>query len=314
LVKLSYSGVCGSQLMEIFGGRDNKKHLPHMLGHEASGKIVLLGKNVKKFKKKEKVFLSWISPARKNKVNPKYYDIVNDRKINAGKLTTFNNYALVDKDNVYKLGKINQKTGVLLGCAMPTGCGLIENQIKSIKNKKIAIIGLGGVGISALLAILYKKTFSSKVHVFEKNISRIKFLKKKLKDEKIIYLNSDDNNFNKFQNYFDYIVECSGKAQVIEKSMKLIKNNGKVIFASHPNKKYKIKIDPFDLILGKQIIGSWGGQTKFKKNIIFMKKIIRKYKNINNIFFSKEYNLNQINNAIKDMTKGRVIRPLIKMV
>ena len=98
LVKLNYSGVCGSQLMEIYGGRNNKKFLPHMLGHEGTGTIIEVGKNVSNFKKNDNVFLSWICSERKNKVNPEYYDISTKSKINAGKLTTFNDYALVDKE------------------------------------------------------------------------------------------------------------------------------------------------------------------------------------------------------------------------
>ena len=73
------------------------------------------------------------------------------------------------------------------------------------------------------------------------------------------------------------------------------------------------QVNPFDLILGKKISGSWGGQTKFVKNLSFMKKIIKKFKNIDKLFFSKQYNLNEINKAIRDMKIGKVIRPLIKM-
>ena len=79
------------------------------------------------------------------------------------------------------------------------------------------------------------------------------------------------------------------------------------------NKKNKIKLDPFDLILGKRISGSWGGNTKFKKNLPFMRKIIKNFKNIDKLFFSKQYSLNEINKAIRDMKTGKVIRPLIKM-
>lgn len=44
-----------------------------------------------------------------------------------------------------------------------------------------------------------------------------------------------------------------------------------------------------------------------------MKKIIKKFKGIDQLFFTKEYSLNKINNAIEDMKSGKVIRPLIKM-
>ena len=40
LVKIFYSAICRSQIMEIFSGRNNKKYLPHMLGHEASGIVI----------------------------------------------------------------------------------------------------------------------------------------------------------------------------------------------------------------------------------------------------------------------------------
>ena len=311
LVKLYYSGVCGSQLMEIYGGRNNKKFLPHMLGHEGTGKIISFGQNVKNFKRGENVFLSWICSSRKNKVNPEYFDINTKKKINAGKLTTFNNYALVDKGNVYKLGNVSKKTGVLLGCALPTGCGIIENQTYNLKNKKVAIIGLGGVGLSALLASVYKK--AKEIYVLEKNLERLENIKYFFKNKKITYLQSSENTLKKYKDFFDIVIECSGKSEIIEKSIKLIKNNGKVIFASHPNKKNKIRLDPFDLILGKKISGSWGGQTKFEKNLPIMRKIIKKFKNIDKLFFTKQYSLNEINKAIRDMKTGKVIRPLIKM-
>ena len=44
-----------------------------------------------------------------------------------------------------------------------------------------------------------------------------------------------------------------------------------------------------------------------------MRKIIKNFKNIDKLFFSKQYSLNEINKAIRDMKTGKVIRPLIKM-
>ena len=60
LVKVIYSGICKSQILEIIGGRNNSKWLPHLLGHEASGKVVETGYGVKKVKKGDEVILSWI--------------------------------------------------------------------------------------------------------------------------------------------------------------------------------------------------------------------------------------------------------------
>ena len=43
LVKILYSGICGSQLGEIEGVKGKDKFLPHLLGHEGIGKILQVG-------------------------------------------------------------------------------------------------------------------------------------------------------------------------------------------------------------------------------------------------------------------------------
>ena len=73
LVKLKYAGICKSQLMEIDGKRENKKWLPHLLGHEGSGIVLSLGKNVKGFKPGDKVFLSWIKKNNQDCSNINYF-------------------------------------------------------------------------------------------------------------------------------------------------------------------------------------------------------------------------------------------------
>ncbi len=43
LVKIHYSGVCGSQIGEIDGVKGEDKYLPHLLGHEGSGTVLKIG-------------------------------------------------------------------------------------------------------------------------------------------------------------------------------------------------------------------------------------------------------------------------------
>ena len=60
LVKILYSGVCRSQLMEAKGLRGDDNWLPHLLGHEGSGVVLDIGPDVTKVKPKDEVILSWI--------------------------------------------------------------------------------------------------------------------------------------------------------------------------------------------------------------------------------------------------------------
>ena len=60
LVKILFSGVCRSQLMEMSGGSGEDKWLPHLLGHEGSGVVVSIGPIVTKVSPGDEVILRWI--------------------------------------------------------------------------------------------------------------------------------------------------------------------------------------------------------------------------------------------------------------
>ena len=59
LVKLAYSGICKSQIMEIEGKRGEDKYLPHLLGHEGSGVVEKIGPGVTTAKEGDHVVLHW---------------------------------------------------------------------------------------------------------------------------------------------------------------------------------------------------------------------------------------------------------------
>ena len=56
LVRLFYSGVCHSQLMEVRGKRGVDRYLPHLLGHEGTAEVISVGEGVTKVKKAIKLY------------------------------------------------------------------------------------------------------------------------------------------------------------------------------------------------------------------------------------------------------------------
>jgi len=306
LVKINYTGVCRSQLYEIQGKRGKDLYLPHMLGHEATGVVISCGKGVKKIKPKDKVFLTWIKSKGIEAPTPKFEYPNKNKKINSGRVTTFSNFSIVSENRVVKLPKgISAKIGVLLGCALPTGAGMILNQTNINRNSKVIIFGLGGVGLSALLAA---RIHEPKIIVgIDKNEFKIKYLKKFF-GKKIKLLSKIKNS-----NYFDYAIETSGSVKGIETCINLLNKKGKCVFASHPPKNERIKLDPFDLIKGKKIEGSWGGKVNFDKHLKSLVKILSSNKKIKELFFKKEYTLDNINEAFSDLKKGKILRALIKV-
>ena len=178
LIKNYYTGVCKSQIYEIYGGRDNKKYIPHLLGHEATGVVVAKHPTVKKVKIGDRVVLTWLKCKGIQSKNPIYFD--NLKKINSGSVSTFSSHSVVSENRILKLPKdIPLRKGVILGCAFPTGAGMILNHINNGLYKKIAFVGLGGVGVSALLAGLNLNF--SEICCFDINEKRINFLKKNKK-------------------------------------------------------------------------------------------------------------------------------------
>src|SRR5438552_3313000 len=60
LVKVAYSGVCYSQVMEAKGHRGSDPYLPHLLGYEGTGVVADIGQDVQKVARGDRVILTWI--------------------------------------------------------------------------------------------------------------------------------------------------------------------------------------------------------------------------------------------------------------
>ncbi|QWD96912.1 zinc-binding dehydrogenase [Polynucleobacter sp. MG-6-Vaara-E2] len=312
LVKILYSGICRSQLMEAKGGRGDDPWLPHLLGHEGSGIVIDVGEGVTKVRLGDSVILGWIKGAGIDAKNAIYYD--GDTVINSGKVTTFSNYSVVSENRlVIKPKDLPFDLAVLFGCALPTGAGMVFNEIKPDRSSKVFVIGLGGIGISALLAL--KSMGVETIVAIDKSEDRLRIAKKIGVTH--TFLSTDDEFIKNIINSIgaaDYCIESGGTVESIELGYSLIRKfGGKLLFASHPPQGKKIQIEPHDLISGKEIAGTWGGAAspdidipRFYRQFLSSKIELRD-------FFSKQYKLAEINNAMRDMESGEVIRPLICM-
>ncbi|MER2492205.1 zinc-binding dehydrogenase [Catenovulum sediminis] len=306
-----FSGLCHSQLMEVRGKRGEDKYLPHMLGHEGVGVVERVGEGVTKVKVGDKVVLGWIKGDGIDAGGTVYDSPMG--KINAGAVTTFSTHSVVSENRVVKLpDNFNTKAAVLLGCALPTGAGIVLNQLQPKPNSTVLVYGLGGIGLSALLALHHFENI--KIIVVDIEQSKLDLAKEFGADE--CYLASENSIQQLKQNHandIDYAVEAAGSAHSIEQAFELVRRGGKCIFASHPPHEEKITIDPFELICGKQIEGSWGGGSQPDKDIPILADIISKYNLPVLKMLSNEYRLEDINQALDDLESRKIVRALIRM-
>ncbi len=313
LVKIFYSGVCRSQLMEVSGQRGYDKWIPHLLGHEASGVVIDSHKSCKKFKIGDEVILTWIKSSGKQTNGVSYRR--NNEKINAGNVTTFSNYSVVSENRaVLKPKGLGFNEAMLFGCAIPTGAGMVMNEVNPSEDSSIIIIGLGGIGLSALIMSIALKV--KNIAVIDTNKTKLD-LARKLGVRHVYHggIQSIKNDiFLDHPDGFDYCVESAGLADTIELGFELINSkSGHLYFASHPPNDQMISLKPHELISGKKISGSWGGATNPDKDIPKMWEIIKRSNLELKSLITTIYNIDEINDAMEDIKNGRVFRPLIKM-
>ena len=150
LVKMAYAGICHSQLNEVRGKKGKDAFLPHTLGHEGSGIVLATGPNTKKVKVGDAVALTWIK-GEGAEVNTQNYACENLGKVNSGAISTFMEYTNICENRLVKIPEnLNLRDAALLGCALPTGGGMVQHHFKIDKNSTAAVFGCGGVGACAI--------------------------------------------------------------------------------------------------------------------------------------------------------------------
>ena len=310
LVKISYSGLCRSQLNEMKGLKGEDKYLPHLLGHEAGGIVEEIGSGVTHVKAGDHVVLSWIKGLGMDVPSTKY--LKGNEVINAGAITTFGEYSVVSENRVTSIAeKMPLDKATLLGCAMPTGGGIVLNQIKPRAGSSLAVIGVGGLGLSAIL--LADLMNCSPIIAVDINDKKLRLARKigatasinsaKTDFVEAILAITDGKGVN-------YAIETVGSIEMIEKSLASVKwdiwKGGLVVNAGNPPHGAKIAIDPYQL-KGKSIIGSWGGLTKPERDIplyvdLYLSGQLKLDKLITNRF-----SFDEINQAFQSMDKGELV-------
>jgi len=314
LVKILFSGLCRSQLMEIKGKRGEDRWLPHLLGHEGSGIVIDTGAGVTKVKSGDEVILTWIKGKGLDAPGATYK--FGNTVINSGPITTFSNYTVVAENRVVvKPPMLSFESSVLFGCALPTGAGMVLNELNIIPTSdSVVVLGLGGIGISALMTLL---------SIGVKQIIAIDFSDEKLDTVRKWgvehCINAADENImakvlQLTQNGADYCIEATGSIKGIEQGFSMVrKGGGQLLFASHPSDGETIKLEPHALISGKKIAGSWGGNVHPDRDIPRFHTLFSKASMPLEALLTKRYSLQQINHAFDDLEAGRVFRPLIVM-
>src|ERR1700684_2153686 len=149
VLKVLYATICGAQLNEIAAAKGPDKFLPHLLGHEASARVLEIGPGVTTVKKGDTIVLHW-RPSQGIQCQPPAYKW-RGAKLNAGWVTTFNDYAVISENRMTVIAPdYDLRNAPLLGCAVTTAAGVINNDAKVKIGESVVVFGVGGVGLNVV--------------------------------------------------------------------------------------------------------------------------------------------------------------------
>lgn len=170
LVRMGASGVCRSDLHTIEW--TNRIPVPSMLGHEGAGTVEAVGPGVTGLAVGDRVVLAWVAPCGHCRMCQRErpalcteqgaYETgfavdgttryrLGDTPVHHYSSSTFSEYAVVPEVAAIKVETdLPWEHLALVGCAVTTGVGAAINTAKVGRGDTVAVIGCGGVGLSAL--------------------------------------------------------------------------------------------------------------------------------------------------------------------
>jgi alcohol dehydrogenase len=176
LVRIRAAGLCHSDLSVINGVRP--RPVPMALGHEAAGEVVQLGEGVTDLKPGDLVVLVFVPscghclPCSEGRpalcepgadANTQGVLLSGARRLHHGQhavhhhvgVSAFADHAVVSRRSCVKVEDgIDPAEAALFGCAVLTGVGAVINTARVQAGSTVAVLGLGGVGLCAMLGAL----------------------------------------------------------------------------------------------------------------------------------------------------------------
>lgn len=247
LVKVIASGICGSDVLEWY----RIKKAPLVLGHEITGEIVDKGKDVKKYKVGQRVFVSHHVPC-----NTCRYCLAGNHTVCQTLHTT--NYYPGGFSEFIRVPKINVEKGIFLlpketsfeeGTFIePLACVVRGQRMANlVSSQTLLILGAGISGLLHLLAALasgVKRIIVTDINDYRLNIA------KELGASEIINAKDDVVSCLRKVNegrLADLVVISTGAKEAFMQSLKLVDRAGTILCfaATEPNETLPIPVNEF---------------------------------------------------------------------
>jgi aryl-alcohol dehydrogenase len=338
LVRIVGTGICHTDL----AGREQylpippERAFPAVFGHEGAGVVETVGAGVTKVKPGDHVALSWdfcgACPSCKSGNEP-YCDNLFLYNFNGARpdgsttlrkgdqviygsffcQSSLANFALANERNIVKVRK-DVPIEILgpLGCGIRTGAGAVMNTLQPRPGASIAIFGVGPVGMSAVLAAVVCGCTT----IIAVDVIPDRLVKAKEFGATHIVNASETDAVEAIRDITgggaEYSLECVGNPKVLRQAVDVLPRCGVCGLLGVVPPGTEVSLD-MDLIMnGRTVRGILAGDSI---SDLFIPRLLDLYSQGRFPFdrLITFYPFDEINQAVEDMEKGRIIKPVLRL-
>lgn len=324
LVKQFASGVCHSQLHQMHRERPTAI----ILGHESTGVVLKIGKEVDHVQEGDTVMVSWVprnAAASSRAPEAASLKLADGSVASSQNVFTWADHTLADEQYVVKVSSdIDKEVTAIIGCAVMTGAGAVENTAGVKEGDSVAIFGVGGVGLSAIVAA--KALAAYPVIAIDLDDKKLEFAKKFGATHTINAADTDPvvaikeltvssekrSMFGAPVSGADFVFDCIGLKSTMEQILPATRSGffgaesgGTAVLVGVPTT--SVELNAIDLLVNeKKYIGSIGGSCcpdrDFAKYLDWYDKGLLDL----NALVTTRYSIDEINAATTDLEQGKI--------
>lgn len=266
VLEVKACGICRSD-WHGWMGNDPDIKLPHVPGHELSGVVAEVGKDVREFRVGERVTLPFVCGCGECEQCLAGNQQICDRQFQPG-FTAWGGFAeyvaieYADTNLVRLPDEIDFVTAASLGCRFATSYRAVVDQGGVIEGQWVAVHGCGGVGLSA---IMIARAFGARVIAVDISDDKLEFARSIGAE---VVINSANGNLVEaildITNGGVHIsIDALGHPEILMNSVSSLRKRGKHVQIGIMESGNHNASMPIDKIIGREleIIGSHGMQA-----------------------------------------------------
>ncbi|GGE19252.1 alcohol dehydrogenase [Gemmobacter megaterium] len=337
LVRIGAAGLCHSDLSVINGNRP--RPTPMVLGHEAAGEVVEVGAAIRDLKPGDRVVMTFqpscgqclpcaegraalcIPGAEANgkgvlmsgEIRLHDHDHHHEIYHHCG-VSGFAEYAVISRHSLVKVeaDDIPFSHLALFGCAVQTGVGAVLNTCRVQPGQSVAIVGLGGVGLAALLgAVAAGATEIVAVDLSEDKLAHARDL-----GATRTYNAAEPGVIDRIRaetgGGVDHAVELAGAVPAFELAYKITRRGGQTVTAGLASPTSEFRIPAVNIVADERTVkGSYMGSCVPKRDIPRFINLFRAGKLPVDRLLTGTLTLDQINEGFDRLDRGEAIRQVI---